>query len=109
MIKYYLPWIALNFWASPHDTIAPILSMSGEVWAGRTALKALMPGFPANAPPGDRPEWPKSPPPTDVPVPEPMDVPVHEPHDVPVPDPGTEPSPAKPQPPPKNPKPRSVP
>jgi hypothetical protein len=108
MTKYYLTWFVLNFWASPHHTINPILAMAGGPWTGRAARNALSPGFPVGAP--EKPvERPTRPVPTDVPIPEPMDVPVPEPHDVPVPDPGTEPSPAKPPPEKKDRKPRSVP
>jgi len=110
-------WLAFSFWASPHDTIGRMLAMSGDRFAERAALNALMPGFPVDLPaekpeqkPTEKPtEQPARPIPTDVPQPQPLDVPVPEPRDVPVPDPGTEPSPSKPPPAREDPKPRSVP
>jgi hypothetical protein len=109
MMRYFLAYIAMPFWADPKNTMVRMLEVSGEQWQCRIALSALMPGFPRCEPPEEPVPPAARPIPTDVPMPEPMDVPVPEPRDVPPPDPGTIPKRAQPRPDEINPKPRRVP
>jgi hypothetical protein len=110
MIRHFLKPIALNFWASPHESMA-LIAHWGTVRSERNSfsIKALDPGFwrdgaPEVPKPRTLPEFP-----TDVPMPEPHDVPVPEPIDPPVPDPGKSPPVTKPKAPNTDPKPRSAP
>ena len=109
MIRFYVAYLIMPFWASSNNTIERLLLESGDARKLRSVLNALAPGFPPEVLPQEPPPLPARPIPTDVPTAEPMDVPVPEPRDVPPPDPGVVPKPARPRPDEKNPKPRSVP
>jgi hypothetical protein len=111
MIRQILRPIVLNFWASPHESMAAMASC-GALRSGRQGLAAklkvtvpdILGGVSPEIPqPDTLPEFP-----TDVPAPEPHDVPVPEPMDPPLPDPGDVPPPAEAEPEHK-PKPRSAP
>jgi hypothetical protein len=109
MFRFLPTCLVMRFCASPNHSMCDLFGTSSDVWAIRTARKALDPGFPRDDPSYEPTKIPARPVPTDVPMPEPMDVPAPDPIDVPVAEPGTLPMPAKPKPKSQNPRPRSVP